>query len=319
MTATFEPEKNARLSEYETRIREAEPMPIDDVAPDAPTLGPDTLTWKFYGDWRIHVLGFQRIAGTENSIEQLGKAVSDHSVAFTDTVGRAKRTAIGLMNTVYNEDQHAWGRKVRDFHKPIKGTIDSDGSRYHALNPELFYWGHATFVDHLIYCTDTFIRRLTWDEKVQIFEESKIWYQLYGVSDRQQPETYEEFLEYWGGMVERFVPTKTMLYATGYIRQGVPGPKAIPKPVWKILSAPLNAFIRTMVVGTMPPKMREVCELEWDERKERNFQRGAALSRRLNPLFAHLPMKVSYTPWAIEAWARAGVDPRKIHNKPIAD
>ncbi|MGW4478513.1 oxygenase MpaB family protein [Rhodococcus triatomae] len=317
MTSTHEStgeavEGSASLS-FDQGIREAVPMPVDDLDPDL-RLGPDSLVWKFYGDVR-GVLGFQRLAGTENCIEQLGKAVEDHSVIFSDTLGRARRSGPPIMKTVYSEDPHKWGRTVRDFHKPIKGTI-SDGSRYHALNPELFYWAHATFVDQVLYITDTFVRRLSYDEKVQIFEEGKLWYQLYGVSARNQPQTYEEFLEYWDGMLDRFVPTKTITYATGYIRKGIPGPRQIPAPLWRVLAAPLNAFARNIVVGTLPPQMREVCGLEWDGRKEKRFQRFAKTMRALNPVFNRLPMRVLYLPWAREAWQRVGVDPRPLFNSP---
>jgi uncharacterized protein (DUF2236 family) len=221
------------------------------------------------------------------------------------------------MKTVYSDDPHAWGRRVRDFHKPIKGTI-SDGSRYHALNPELFYWAHATFVDQVIYTADTFIRRLSRAEKEQIFTEGKVWYDLYGVSDRGQPRTYDEFVAYWHDMLERFVPHKTVLYGTGYIRKGIPGPRWIPRPVWRVLSAPLNAYTRLVLVGTMPPEMRRVCQLPWDDRKERRFQRFAATVRALNPLVNRLPLRAIYLPWAAAAWRRAGVDPRTLHNRPAA-
>lgn len=295
-------------------LREAIPMPVDDDA-DMPTprLGADSLVWKFYGDIR-GVLGFQRLAGTENCIEQLGKAVEDHSVIFSDTIGRARRSGPPIMKTVYSAEPQKWGRMVRDFHKPISGTI-SDGSRYHALNPELFYWAHATFVDQVLYITDTFIRRLSYAEKVQIFEESKVWYSLYGVSARNQPQTYEEFVTYMEGMFDRFVPTKTILYATGYIRKGVPGPPQIPAPVWKVLSAPLNAFIRLVIVRTLPAQMKEVCRLEWDDKKERRFQRFAKVMRALNPVFNRLPVRMLYLSWAADAWKREGVDPRPLHNR----
>src|ERR1700753_566222 len=196
---------------FDAGVREAVPMAVDDAGETAARLGPASLIWKFYGDHRTQFFGFQRVAGVENCIEQLGQGVLDHSVIFSDTLGRARRTAPPLMNTVYSEDPHGWGRKVRDFHKPIKGTV-SDGSRYHALNPELFYWAHATFVDQVIYNTDMFIRRLSEAEKAQIFEEGKAWYGLYGVSDRGQPQTYAEFVEYWDEMCERFIPHKTVLY-----------------------------------------------------------------------------------------------------------
>ncbi|WP_209898890.1 oxygenase MpaB family protein [Nocardia goodfellowii] len=287
-------------------------MPVDDHGcADAPRLGAASLVWKFYGDAR-GLLGFQRLAGTENCIEQLGKAVEDHSVIFSDTLGRARRTGPPIMQTVYSVDPHFWGRTVRDFHRPIKGTI-SDGSRYHALNPELFYWAHATFVDQVLYITDTFIRRLTYAEKVQIFEEGKVWYQLYGVSSRNQPQTYADFIEYWEGMLDRFVPTKSVLYGTGYLRRGVTGPRWMPAFAWRLLSAPLNALLRNIIVGTLPPQMRQVCRLDWNAKKERRFQRFAAGMRALNPLFNKLPLRILYLPWAAEAWERTGVDPRKLH------
>ena len=303
------------IDRFDSGIREAVPMPLDEEAPAS--LGPDSLTWKYFGDLRVALFGFQRLAGTENCIEQLAKGVEDHSLFFTDTIGRGRRTGPPIAKTVYSADPFYWGRTVRDFHKPIKGTI-SDGSRYHALNPELFYWAHATFVDQVIYNTDTFIKRLTCEEKARIFEESKVWYRLYAVSERGQPETYEEFVEYWDSMLERFVPTPTIMYATGYIRKGLPRPKKLktmPLPIWKALSAPLNSMIRTIVVGTLPPQMRDVCELDWNQKKERRFQRFTATMRALNPLINRLPLKARYVPWGAEAWKREGVDPRKLNSK----
>lgn len=303
---------------FDTGVREAVPMPVDeadDEAGDFARLGPESLIWKFYGDNRTQFFGFQRTAGVENCIEQLAQGVLDHSVVFSDTLGRAKRTVPPLMKTIYSDQPREWGRQVRDFHKTIKGTI-SDGSRYHALNPELFYWAHASFVDQVIYNTDTFIRRLSRAEKEQIFNEGKVWYSLYGVSDRAQPQTYDEFLAYWDEMLERFVPHKTVLYGTGYIRKGIPGPRWIPRPVWRVLSAPLNAYTRLVLVGTMPPQMREVCQLEWNPKKEKRFHRFAAAMRALNPLINRLPVGMIYTPWAATAWRRSGLDPRRLHNRP---
>jgi uncharacterized protein (DUF2236 family) len=112
------------------------------------------------------------------------------------------------------------------------------------------------------------------------------------------------------------VPHKTVLYGTGYIRKGIPGPRWIPTPIWKMVSAPLNAYTRLVLVGTMPPQMREVCQLEWDTKKEKRFQRFAAVVRTLNPVFNRFPLWFLYTTWAAAAWRRAGVDPRRLHNRP---
>lgn len=64
----------------------------------ADPLGPDSLTWKYFGDLRTGMLGVW-ICAMQNLYPELGES--------------------------------------------IKGT-DSQGRRYHALNPETFYWAHAT-------------------------------------------------------------------------------------------------------------------------------------------------------------------------------
>lgn len=301
---------------FDRNVRQAEPMPIDAADAAEPRLGQESLIWKFYGDVR-QVFGFQRLAGTENAIEQLGQGVLDHSKIFSDLLGRALRTAPPVMSSIYSEDPHLWGRRVRDFHRDIKGTID-DGSRYHALNPELFYWAHATFVDQVLYVTDTFIRRLSDEEKEQIFQESRVWYGLYGVSARNQPSTHAEFRAYWDDMLTRFTPHKTVRYGTGYLRKGVPRPRRVPAPLWRIVSTPLDAALYSVVVGTLPPELRAVCDLPWTAAQEKRFQRFAALVRWANPAFNRLPLRALYLPWAREGWNRVGVDPRPLHNRPAA-
>ena len=92
---------------------------------------------------------------------------------------------------MYGSDDANTGTQVRDFHREIKGDMP-DGSRYHALDPETYYWAHATFVEQVLYFADTFVKRLTDAEKEQIYLESKTWYRRYGVSDRPMPATYAE-------------------------------------------------------------------------------------------------------------------------------
>lgn len=267
-------------------------------------LGPESLTWRYFGDFRILVFGFQRITATETAIPEISVALFEHSSFFGDAIGRGQRTFRPIMKAVYGPDPEDWGGQVRDFHTHVKGEMP-DGSRYHALDPELFYWIHATFVDHLIYSTDMFIRRLSYEEKVQIFEESKTWFSRYGVSGRFQPATYEEFLVYWDAMLERSEATKVLRYGAGYLNKGIPAPGPIPRPIWRVISAPLNAFARLVMVGSIPEQVRTVLGLSWTPRQERRYQRVAAVIRRLNPVFNALPQRTLYWSAAIEARRRA--------------
>src|SRR5690242_16783127 len=158
-------------------------------------LGPDSLVWRWFADNRMALLG-PRAAVLQNMLPSLGQGVQDHSVWFAETLARLQRSIPPIFGTVFGTDADNAGIEVRDFHRDIKGTLP-DGERYSALNPDTYYWAHATFVEHLITAADTFIRRLSEEEKEQIFRESITWFARYGVSATGTPQTYAEFREYW--------------------------------------------------------------------------------------------------------------------------
>ena len=126
--------------------------------------------------------------------------------------------------------------------------------------------------------------------------------------------TYDEFVEHLNAMCDKFVPTTTIVYATAYLRQGVPGPKWMPAPAWRIVSAPINGALRLVFIGSLPQQMRDVCRLEWTPKQQRRFDRFAAFMRTANPVINRLPLRMLYTSWAYDGWKREGVDPRKLHN-----
>ncbi|MGK2865895.1 MAG: oxygenase MpaB family protein, partial [Mycobacterium sp.] len=162
-----------------TELAQNTPEALDDALP----LGPDSLVWKYFGENRMYLIG-PRPAVLQNMLAELGQGVLDHSTFFSDTAERLKRTIPPIFKTVYgSEDQNA-GTQVRDFHTNIKGEMPATDStpagRYHALDPETYFWAHATFVEQVIYFADTFVKRLSEAEKEQIYLESKTWYRRYG-------------------------------------------------------------------------------------------------------------------------------------------
>ncbi|WP_228649578.1 oxygenase MpaB family protein, partial [Microtetraspora sp. AC03309] len=129
----------------------------------------------------------------QNMLAELGQGVLDHSTFFSDTAERLKRTIPPIFRTVYGTEEDNAGTQVRDFHHHVKGDMPGpDGEpvgRYHALDPDTYFWAHATFVEQVLYFADTFVKRLSDAEKEQIYLESKTWYRRYGVSDRPMPAT----------------------------------------------------------------------------------------------------------------------------------
>ncbi|BBU24408.1 oxygenase MpaB family protein [Mycobacterium xenopi] len=272
---------------------------------DALPLGPQSLVWRYFGDNRMFLIG-PRPAVLQNMLAELGQGVLDHSVFFTDTAARVKRSLPPIFMTVYGSDDDHPGRQVRDFHHEIKGQMP-DGKRYHALDPETYYWAHATFVEQVIYFADTFVKRLTRAEKEQIYLESKTWYRRYGVSERPMPVDYAEFERYWNGMLDRVVVAHpTAKYGVGYVTKGFPCPKAVPPWLWRIVAIVFNPVAAFLTTGGLPPQARELLGLPWSERQERRYQRFAAVcrSRPVNWLWDHLPMRLRYNRFARAGYSR---------------
>ncbi|RNL81084.1 oxygenase MpaB family protein [Nocardioides marmorisolisilvae] len=268
-------------------------------------LGPDSLVWTYFADNRMALLG-PRAAVLQNMLPSLGQGVEDHSVWFAETLARLQRSIPPIFNTVYGSDEANAGVQVRDFHQNIKGTLPS-GERYSALNPDTYYWAHATFIEHLITATDLFIRRLSDAEKEQLFAESITWFARYGVSATGTPTTYAEFCAYWDhALAERLVPHRTAAYGVGYVTKGWPRPKQVPAPVWFLLRRPLNSFSAFITTGGMPERARVLLDLPWDERRERRYQRFAAVCRSLDPAYRRLPGKLRLHPIALRAYSREG-------------
>lgn len=85
---------------------------------------------------------------------------------------------------------------IRYAHEDVKGA-DPSGHKYHALNPELFHFQHATYVETLAMMVNTFIRPLDPDEHEQLYRECCAWYRRYGISTRPMPANWTEFGEYF--------------------------------------------------------------------------------------------------------------------------
>ncbi|HZA10825.1 oxygenase MpaB family protein [Mycobacterium sp.] len=288
-----------------TELADAKP----DVAPEALPLGRQSLVWRYFGDNRMFLIG-PRPAVLQNMLAELGQGVLDHSVFFADTRERVRRSLPPIFNTVYGSDDDHPGERVRDFHHEIKGTMpgrSGKAGRYHALDPETYFWAHATFVDQVLYFADTFVKRLTRAEKEQIYLESKTWYRRYGVSERPMPADYAAFERYWDRMLDEIVVAHpTARYGVGYVTKGFPCPKGVSPRLWRVIAVVFDPVAAFLTTGGLPPRARQLLELPWSDRRQRRYQRLAALCRSgpVNWLWDRLPMQLRYNEYARAGYAR---------------
>lgn len=294
-----------RDSPADTDPHDADPVPASRRAEDYEPLGPDSLTWQIWGTWTGMFQGLW--AGSmQNMHPKLGAAVWEHSDFFGERWQRLMRSLYPISGVVFDtvSTGAATGHEVRDYHRDIKGRMN-DGSRYHALDPDVFYWAHATFWYGNVRLCERFGPWLTEDQKRQLFEESKAWYASYGVSMRPVPDTYEDFLEYWDYMCRNVLRDHPAVRAVLDIGKLPPPPflSFIPEKFWfRHLAKPNERFFLWLTTGFYDEPVREILGLSWSAKDERRFR---LLGRGVN-LVMHrlLPKRFLRHPRPRDAWDR---------------
>jgi len=266
-------------------------------------LGADSLTWRFFGDWRGLLQG-PWAGSMQNMHPQLGAAVKEHSIFFSERIPRLFRSLYPIGGVVFDGDRApSTGAEIRDYHITIKG-VDEKGRRYSALNPDVFYWAHATFFMGTILTAEHFAGGLTEADKRRLFDEHRTWYRMYGMSMRPVPDTWEDFQAYWDRMC------REELEATWAARQVLdlstmpkpPTAQWIPDRVWSAFLAVMEPFVVWVTVGLYDESVRSLMGYSWsarDARLHRLFGRGVGL------VFGLLPRRRRMHPRARAGWDRA--------------
>jgi len=232
-------------------------------------LGPDSLTWKYFGQWTGMLQGAW--AGSmQNMHPQLGAAVKDHSIFFMERMPRLFRSVYPIGGVVFDGDRAPkTGAEVRDYHIGIKG-VDEQGRRYSALNPDVFYWAHATFFKSVLLAAERFRGGLTEDQRRQLFDEHITWYRMYGMSMRPVPKSWEEFQKYWDHMchnvLENNYAAREVLDLSTMTKH--PSLEWIPDPLWRLNLKVMERFLLFVTVGLYDPPVRELMGYTWSPRQE---------------------------------------------------
>lgn len=271
------------------------------ATPPIAPLGPDSLTWKYFGDLRTGLLGVW-IGAIQNMYPELGAGVEDHSILLREPLQRVARSVYPIMGVVYDGDRAAdTGAQIRGYHETIKG-VDHDGRRYHALNPETFYWAHATFFMLILKTAEYFCGGLTEAEKRQLFDEHVQWYQMYGMSMRPVPETWEDFQTYWEHKCSEELEINRATLDIFTIRIPKPWFVLMPTPVWDQMFKPWLAGQRWVAAGVFDPAVRERAGMRWTPGDEVVLR---LLGKAVELAFLAIPEEIRLHPRALAAYRRA--------------
>lgn len=267
-------------------------------------LGPDSLTWQLFGDQRMLLVGMR--AGLLQTMHPaIGQALKDHdSTYFQGPMKRILRSLPQILGVVYDADAGETAARVRDYHRGLKGDLP-DGRRYSALNPDVFYWPHATFFEMQIAWRETFGKPLATASKERLFQESRQWFSLYGVSATGTPATYAEFTDYWDQTVSHVLEPNAIARATfDRTKSGIFGPspyRYLPEALWRPLSDTQFDAMAWVLRGTFPAVLRERMDLDWSAAEERRLR---TIGAGVQQTFGRLPLQARLIPQARKAWRR---------------
>jgi len=254
-------------------------------------VGPGSLLWRTAGDPRSLLTG--SAAGImQLMLPGLGAGVTDHSNFFDDPFDRIFRSIPPICASIFAVDDDEGdqvGRMIRDFHPDIKGT-DHNGDRYHALDPDVFWWAHATFTWEFFRARELYFPRpLRRSEKEQLYAETVTWYRRYGVSDRPVPPTYGAFRARFDEICRHELELTPAV-------QWVLDPKSNPGAraddihlpgVFAALDGAANhvgsALMRVLVFGAMPDVVRRRFEFHWSNADRAAFASACAALRAMEP------------------------------------
>ena len=268
-------------------------MSSTSTPPDAPgaPLGPGSLLWRIAGDPR------GLIPGTAAGLMQLmlpglGAGVTDHSNFFDDPYGRIFRSIPYIWGSIFSEGEEAdeRGRTIRGFHTDIKGS-DDHGRRYHALDPEIFWWAHATFTWEFFRAHELYFPgRLSRSQQQQLYAETVTWYRRYGVSDRAVPATVDDF---WARFDWICAHELELTPAVSWVLDPETNPGPAERPH---LPGPLSVLdglaahfgsevLRLLVYGALPDRVRRRFDFRWSNGDRLKFATVCAAIQAGTPAF----------------------------------
>jgi uncharacterized protein (DUF2236 family) len=174
-------------------------------------------------------------------------------------------------------------RFTHRLHERVRGTIGVQAgphgpdTPYDALDPELMLWVTAPVFDSARVLYEALVRPLGTDEREQLYRESVRWGELFGMPPEVMPPTYAEFRTWW--------PAKLAAPSTFLTDQARSVGLAIgTRPPAPTALRPAMRVAGFVVVGSLPPSVRDAYGLSWRRRDEAAYRSLTAAVRAGRPL-----------------------------------
>jgi uncharacterized protein (DUF2236 family) len=209
----------------------------------------------------------QSTGGRERPFRRLVRTANDFEAIFFGTCAEADRV-LG---------------KVHKLHQRVRGELPEAagpfpaGTPYSAFDPELMLWTVAVTAESALYFYELFVRPLSASERDAFWQDYVRFGELFGMPRDVAPPTYAAFSEWWD---ERLASDEMHLTAEAR-RTGEFVAFKIPMPG---INQPAKRLHDLVMLGSLPPRVRELYGLSWSAGQERAFPAAVALLRRLRSI-----------------------------------
>jgi uncharacterized protein (DUF2236 family) len=173
--------------------------------------------------------------------------------------------------------------QVERLHQRVRGTMPAEagavpaGTPYSAFDPELMLWTLAVIADSGPFFYELFVDRLGAEEKEELWREYVRFGELFGMPRDVAPASHREFREWWEQML-----ASDRMYLTPEAREtGYATAFEIPLPR---IREPAKRVHDLIMLGSIPPRVREIYGLDWNGAKAAAFRATVAAMRAARPL-----------------------------------
>ena len=232
----------------------------------------------------VLLLGGGRALLMQLAHPSVAAGVDDHSDFRTHPVRRLRRTIRMTMAIVFGDRDTALAaaRAVNGVHARVRGDD------YHALDPQLLLWVHATLVDSALVTYATFVQPLTERERDEFYQESKVLGELLRIPGGAFPPSIADFDRYIAEMIASGTVSVTKrAHALG---------RLVLRPRLRLLPGPAMIPFEIVTAGLLPQSLREQYDLAWGPAQQRAFRIAKAT----------VPRVVRFTPPLLRVWPLPG-------------
>jgi uncharacterized protein (DUF2236 family) len=289
---------------------------------DGGLYGPGSEAWRLNRESMLLLGAGPRALLLQIAHPLVAEGVAGHSDFQADPWSRLSGTLRSYLRIVYGtaEAGRAEIRRLNQLHRGIAGEVRDDatrdrhGSRYHARDPELSLWVHATLVDSTIAVYEAWIEPLPAERRARYYEETMPVGRAFGIPQDLLPPDFDAFEAYLGRMLEPggpIVVSDTARELADTILRPPLGPAARP---WlgaladRLVAIPTAAYewLLWPAIGLLPAAVRDGYGLRWGLRERLVTAWLVATWRAWRPI---LPASFRQMPQALAADRRIGALP----------